>query len=177
MKKSLKHNRYIIGLALVALAAASIPSGSKAVSASGDGSVRFVSYASIGIAPEQVLRVSVGNPTNPRTAGRQLTFEVTVYGGLCPGSCAGEAPIKMLRTGTGGAVAPYDVPYNELGVEGEPGTGRVQMWVQIIIEAPSGSEPIDIPVWLDIINQRTGATTVLTANRIWEYTPCCDPTY
>jgi hypothetical protein len=177
MKKNLNHNRYIIGLALVALAAASILSESKAVSASVDGSVRFVSYASIGIVPEQKLRISVGNPANPRTAGRQLTFEVAVYGGLCPGPCAGEATIKMLRTGTGGAVAPCDVLYSELGVEGEPGTRRVQMWVQILIEAPSGSEPRDIPVSLEIINERTGATTLLTANRIWEYTPCCDSSY
>jgi hypothetical protein len=172
MKKSLNHNRYIIGLALVALAAASILSESKAVSASVDGSVRFVSYASIGIVPEQKLRISVGNPANPRTAGSQLTFEVAVYGRL-----SGEATIKMLRTGTGGAIAPYDVPYSELGVEGEPGTRRVQMWVQILIEAPSGSEPRDIPVSLEIINEGTGATTLLTANRIWEYTPCCDSSY
>jgi hypothetical protein len=181
MKKNINHNRYIIGLALVALVAASLLSGSKAVSARADGSVRFVSDASIGITPGQLLRVSLGKTANPRTAGMQFTYEVAVYAGLCPGPCAGEATIKMLRTGTGGAVAPSfghsDVHYRDLGVEGEPGTGRVQMSVQIVIAAPSGSEPADFSVSLEIINERTGETTIHTSNRIWEYTPCCDPAY
>jgi hypothetical protein len=164
MKKSLNHNRYISGLALVVLTAAGLLSGSKAVSASGDGSVRLVSDASIGIIPGQMLRVSVGKTANRRTAGTPFTYEVTVYDGLCPGPCAGEATIKMLRTGTGGAVAPSfghsDVHYRDLGVAGEPETGRVQMSVQIVIEAPSGSEPTDFSASLEIINERTGETTV-----------------
>jgi hypothetical protein len=48
---------------------------------------------------EQKLRLGVGSAGDPRSAGSQLTYvgAVFVEQGLCPVTCPGEAPIKMMR--------------------------------------------------------------------------------
>ena len=160
MKKRIKHNKFVIGLAVVALAAASIlwSGGSlqSVAAASGqDGSVRFVSYACIGITPSQMLRLSVANTTNAVGTPITWTYTVTNSGGV-PLYESDKMPVPA------GGFAGRDILVGGWGADREPRTGRVQMLVKIVIEAPAGSKPADCPVSLEIINSETGATTVLS---------------
>ena len=131
---------------------------------SGKGTVRFISYVSIGISPRHRLRLSVANPAHPRRESGGLIYsgEISYASGLCPGPCPGDPPIKILRSRVDwGGFGHSDVLYGDFGVDGEPRTGRVQMLVKILIEAPSGSEPADFPVSLEVINEETGATSTI----------------
>lgn len=135
---------------------------------SGDGSVRFVSYASIGIVHGERVRLSLGNtPISPRSPF-SWTYKVSNTGGVSLYESEWiRVPPREFRFS--------DVSRRDLNTEGEPGTGRAQVMLTVTIRIPAGSNPEDYLYSIEVINEATGATTVNPGNRIWEYTPCCDP--
>jgi hypothetical protein len=145
-----------ITMAVAALAAAGLLYGAgwlQPVEAqSGDGSARFVSYASVGIVPGEKVRLTVGN--NAETPGSTVTwtYKVTNTGG------------DPLYESEGIQVSPGWFRYSEvsrgvLNTEGEPGTGRAEVMVTVAIEAPAGSNPEDLAVSTEVIKEETGATS------------------
>ena len=120
----------------------------------GDGSVRFVSYASVGIVPGEKVRLTVVNTA--KAPGSTITWTYTV-------SNSGGVPLYESNN-PNMVVAPgwfrySDVSREDLKIEGEPGTGRAQVMVRVTIEAPAGSNPEDFPVSAEVINEGTGATS------------------
>jgi hypothetical protein len=108
----------------------------------GDGSVRFVSYASVGIVHDQRVRVSV---SNPRESTGTLSLSFSYY--LAHGSNSSSVPfyesdwIKVPR----GEFRFSEVGRADLKTEGEAETGRAQMMVRVTMIAPAGSDPEDFP--------------------------------
>lgn len=114
----------------------------------GDGSVRFVSYASIGIVRGQRIRLSVANTAE---SGGSLTLSFSYY--LAHGSNSSSSvplyesewikvPPKEFRFS--------DVSREDLNTEGEPETGRSQLLVKVTFIAPAGSNADDFPGALEI---------------------------
>lgn len=145
----------------------------------GDGSVKFVSYQTIGIVHGQKIRFSVGNSVgNTKDSAGTMSLSFSYY--LAHGSNSlSRSPLheSELISVPPGEVRFSDLSRKDLNTEGEPETGRVQLIVIATIIAPAGSNPAHFPGWLEVINELTGATTAVTSKRIWEYTACCDPTY
>ena len=117
-----------------------------------DGSVRFVSYASIGIVHGQRLRLSVGNT---KESGGTLTLSFSYY--LAHGSNAASSvplyesewikvPSREFRFS--------DVSREDLITEGEPRTGRAQLLLKVTMIAPAGSDADDFPASLEIIDDQ-----------------------
>ncbi len=139
----------------------------------GDGSVKFVSYQSIGIVHGQKIRLSVGN-TEQSAGTLRLSFSYYLA------HVSNSSSRVFLHETEWISVPPgefrfSDLSWKDLKTEGEPEMGRAQVIVRVTIIAPDGSKPPDFSGALEIIDEATGATTVLSSNRIWEYTPCCDP--
>jgi hypothetical protein len=141
----------------------------------GDGSVRFVSYQSVGIVHGQRIRLSVGN-TEQSTGTLALSFS---YYLAHASNSSSRVPLHETEwiSVPPGELRFYDLSRRDLNTEGELETGRAQLIVRVVIIAPAGSNPANFSGSLEVINEATGATTALSSNRIWEYTPCCDPTY
>lgn len=143
-------------MAVAALAAAGLLCGAgwlQPVKAqSGDGSVRFVSYASIGIVHGERVRLSVGNTEESAGTPVVWTYKVSNSGGV-PLYESGRIEVAP------GEVGFSDVTRQDLNTEGEPGTGRAEVLVKVTIQAPAGSNPKDFPVSLEVINEETGATS------------------
>ena len=115
----------------------------------GDGSVRFVSYASVGIVHGQKVRLSVANTEE---SGGSLSLSFSFY--LAHGTNASSSvplyesdwikvPAKEFRYS--------DVSREELNTQGEPETGRAQMIVKVTIIAPAGANADDFPASLEIL--------------------------
>ncbi len=115
----------------------------------GDGSVTFVSYASIGIVHGEKIRLSVGNMEE---SGGSLTLSFSYY--LAHGSNSTSSvplyesewikvPPKEFRFS--------DISRGDLTTEGEPETGRVQVLVKVTMIAPAGSNADDFPASLEVI--------------------------
>ena len=114
----------------------------------GDGSVRFVSYASIGIVHGQKIRLGV---TNTDGSGGTLSLSFSYY--LAHGTNASSVPLyesewikvpsKEFRFA--------DVSREQLNTEGEPETRRAQLIVKVNFIAPAGSDADDFPVSLEIL--------------------------
>lgn len=115
----------------------------------GDGSVRFVSYASIGVVHGQKIRLGVANTAE---SGGTLSLSFSFY--LAHGSNTASSvplyesesikvPAKEFRFA--------DVSREQLKTEGEPETGRAQMIVKVTFIAPAGSNEDDFPAALEII--------------------------
>ena len=112
----------------------------------GDESVKFVSYASIGIVHGQKVRLSVANNEE---SGGTLSLSFSFY--LAHGSNASSSvplyesewikvPQREFRFS--------DVSRKDLNTEGEPETGRVQMMVRVTIIAPAGRMRMtSLPRW------------------------------
>jgi hypothetical protein len=120
----------------------------------GDGSVRFVSYASVGIVHGEKVRLTVGNTAKEPGSIITWTYTVTNSGGVP----LYESKNPNLLTATGW-FRYSDVSREDLKIEGEPGTGRAEVIVKVTIEAPAGSNPEDSPVSVEVINEATGATS------------------
>jgi len=117
----------------------------------GDGSVRFVSYASVGIVPGEKVRLAVGNTALSSSTG-WFRYTTTDPGGVPLYESEWiQVPPREFRFS--------DVSRRDLNTEGEPGTGRAELMVRVTIQAPAGSNPEDFPVSTEIINEGTGATS------------------
>ncbi len=131
---------------LVALAGGLLP---PVKAQTGDGSVRFVSYASVGIVHGQKIRFSVANTEE---SGGSLILSYRFYLAHLNNS-SGSVPlyesewIKVPR----GEFRSSDVSREDLSTEGEPQTGRAQVIMQVTIIAPAGSDRDDFPASLEII--------------------------
>ena len=126
------------------------------VEASGrDASVRFVSYAPIGIAHGQKVRLCVDNTAE---SGGTLTLSFSYYLAHASNSM-NSVPIyesELIRVPPGGFEF-SEVAREDLNTEGEPETGRVQLLLKTVIEAPSGASRDDLWIFID---------NVLPPNRI-----------
>jgi hypothetical protein len=137
--------------------------------------VRLVSYETIGIVEGQRIRLTVGS-TEQSAGTARLSFSYYLAHGTNATSRIPVYESEWIPVQPG-EFRFFDLVRKDLNVEGEPRTGRVQVIIRATIIAPAGSKPANFPGALEVINELTGATTVLSSNRIWEYTPCCDPSY
>ena len=115
----------------------------------GDGSVRSVSYTSLGIVPGQTVRLSVGS--DERSVGT-MSWSFSYY--LAPGSNSSySAPLYQSewRQVAPGEVSFADVRRHDLHAYGDHLTGRVQVIVKVTRVAPVGSSPDDYPCSLEVI--------------------------
>ena len=141
-------------LAAATLIAASLLYGTsllQPVQAQTDGSVRFVSYATIGIVPGERVRLSVAN--TEESAGN-LTLSFSYYLAHQSNSSS-NVPLyeSDLITVPRGEFRFSDVSRKDLNTEGEPETGRAQVMVKVTMIAPAGSNPEDFPCSLEIIEE------------------------
>jgi hypothetical protein len=99
----------------------------------GDGSVRFVSYASVGIVPGEKVRLAVGNTALSSSTG-WFRYTTADPGGVPLYESEWiQVPPREFRFS--------DVSRRDLNTEGEPGTGRAELMVRVTIQAPAGSNP------------------------------------
>ena len=146
-----------ISMVLAALAVADLPSGvnwlQPVAAQTGDESVRFVSYASIGLVPGERVRVSVGNPEE---SGGTVSLSFSYY--LAHGTNSWSrtpvfesewkyVPVRAFRYS--------ELSREDLKVDGETGTRRAEVLVGVSMMAPAGSSPEDFPVSLEILNDDT----------------------
>ena len=153
-----------ITMAVAALAATGVLCGAgwlQPVEAqSGDGSVRFVSYTSIGIVHGQRVRLSVGNPEE--STGNRFVY---VYYTVSKPSGDPLYESEWIRVPSG-EFRCSDVSREDLNTEGEPGTGRAQVMVIVTIIAPAGSNPEDFPGSLEVIeDEGQGGESVQTDSK------------
>ena len=120
----------------------------------GDGSVRFISYASVGIVHGQRVRLSVSNPAES-TGTLSLSFS---YYLAHQSNASSSVPfyesdwIKVPR----GEFRFSEVRRDDLKTEGEPETGRAQVMVKVSIIASAGTNPEDVPSSLEVIEDGDG---------------------
>jgi hypothetical protein len=132
----------------------------------GDGSVRFVSYASVGIVRGQRIRLSLSN-TGASGGSATLSFSWYLAHGTNSASSVPiyesewiKVPSKEFRC--------VDVSREDLNIEGEPETGRAQVVVRVTIIAPAGSNADDFPASLEILEDKVqdGETVVDSKYRL-----------
>jgi len=118
----------------------------------GDGSVKFISYASTGLVPGERVRLTVNN-TEESTGTLSLSF--SYYLAHASHSPVG-APfyetewIQVPR----GEFRSSEVRRADLRTEGEPLTGRAQVIVRVNILAAAGSSPENFPGSLEVIEDQ-----------------------
>ena len=115
----------------------------------GDGSVKSVSYTSLGIVPGQTVRLSVAS--DERSVGT-MSWSFSYY--LAPRSNSTySAPLYQSEwiQMAPGEVRFADVRRNDLHAYGDPITGRVQVIVKVTRVAPTGGSPDDYPCSLEVI--------------------------
>ena len=114
-----------------------------------DGSVKFVSYTSIGIVHGQRVSLSVANTTEP--AGTlSLSFQYYLAHGTNSSTSVPFYESEWIKVPPG-EMRSSGVSRGDLTTEGEPGTGRAQMIVKATVIAPAGSKPEHIPGSLEVI--------------------------
>lgn len=129
----------------------------------GDGSVRFVSYASVGIIHGQRVRLSM---SNSEESGGTVSLSFQYY--LAHQTNASSVPLyesDLIK------VPPKefrfaDVSREDLNTEGEPGTGRAQVMVKVNIIAPAGSDADDFPVSLEVLEDDAQTGEIDTKYRL-----------
>ena len=117
----------------------------------GDGSVRFVSYAALGIVPGQKVRLTAGN----ESATGPLTLSVRYY--LAHGTNASNSvPLyeSELIEVPPGEFRFVDVWRKDLKTEGEPLTERAQLLVGVSMFVPAGGSREDFPWSLEVIDDQ-----------------------
>ena len=122
----------------------------------GDGTVRFVSYAAFGIIPGQKVRLSVRN-TEESAGTLSMSFSYYLAHGTNSSTTVPLYESELIQ------VPPREFRFSDLSrrdlkIEGEPVTGRAQVLVRVTIQAPAGSNPNDSMVSLEVIKEETGAT-------------------
>lgn len=94
----------------------------------GDGSVKFLSYASIGIVPGQKVRLSVAN-TEQSAGNLSLSFSYYLAHGSNSSSSVPLYESEWIQVPPG-EFRSSDVSRKDLKTEGEPRTGRAQVMVK-----------------------------------------------
>ena len=120
----------------------------------GDGSVKFVSYASIGIVPGEKVRLSVANDERA-TGNLTLSFSYYLAHGTNSSSTVPVYESEWMR------VAPGEFRSSELSrkdfkTEGDQGTGRAQLLVKMTIFASAGINPDDLACSLEVTKDEDG---------------------
>lgn len=140
-------------MAVVALAAAGLLCSAvwlqPVAAQSGDDSVRFISYASIGIVHGQRVRVSLSN-TEVSTGNLTLSFSFYLAHGSNSSSSIPFYESEWMQVPPG-EFRSAEVAREDLKTEGEPETGRAQVLVRVTIIAPTGSNPEDLAGSLEVI--------------------------
>jgi len=115
----------------------------------GDGSVRSVSYTSLGIVPGQTVRLSVAS--DEKSVGT-MSWSFSYY--RAPGSNSTYSALlyqsEWIQVAPG-EVRFADVRRNDLHAYGDAITGRVQVIVKVTRVAPTGGSPDDYPCSLEVI--------------------------
>jgi hypothetical protein len=114
----------------------------------GDGSIRFVSYASIGIVPGERVRLSVAN-TAESAGTLSLSFQYYLAHGSNASTSVPFYESELIQVPPG-QFRSSGVSRADLNTEGEPETGRAQMIVKVTMIAPAGSNPEDFPGSLEV---------------------------
>ena len=154
-----------VSMVVAALAVADLPgevNWLRPVAAqTGDGSVRFVSYASIGLVPGEKVRVSVGNPEQ---TGGTLSLSFSYY--IAHEGSWSRAPVfeSEWKYVPVRAIRYSELSREDLKTDGEPGTRRAEVLVGVSMMAPAGSNPDDVPISLEII--KDGSTQVDSKYRL-----------
>lgn len=116
----------------------------------GDGSVKSVSYTSLGIVPGQTVRLSVAS--DEKSEGT-MSWTFSYY--LAHGSNSiYSAPLyqsEWIHVAPG-EVRFADVRRHDLHTAGDPTTGRVQVLVKVTRVAPAGGSPDNYPCSLEVIS-------------------------
>ena len=155
-----------MAVAVMAVIGSSWAAGRAGAAGRSDTNDTYVFRSIIGIIPGERLRVSVGTSANSPTSGWFRYSTTNPSGVPLYDSEWKYVPVRRFSY--------LDVSREDLNTEGEPGTGRAQVMMTVTLRVPAGSNPKHYIGTLEVINEATGATTVATGNRIWEYTPCCD---
>jgi hypothetical protein len=142
-----------IAVAMAALFAADLLGGAvllQPVKAQmGDGSVKLVSYTSIGVVPGEKVRLCAANTER---SGGTLSLSFSYY--LAHGTNAStQVPLyesEWIQVPQG-EFRCADVSRTDLNVEGEPQTGRAQLLVGVTMVIPAGSNPDDFAWSLEVI--------------------------
>ena len=146
-------------MAVAALAAVGLLGGAswlKPVKAeTDDGSVSFVSYATIGIVKGEKVRLSVAN-TKKSSGSYKLSFSYYMAHGTNSWSS------DLLYDSGWIQVPPREIwssgfSREDLKTEGELETGRAEVLVKVSMIAPAGSDPEDFPASLEIYKDEVQA--------------------
>ena len=156
MKKRIK---YVSLLVVVVVAAtcfgfeSSSPRPARALALQTDGRDFLVWQKNFGIVPGQMIRISVANPAETRTLA-PLTFHCMVFdqNGILVFQTEGDVPPRGFGF--------EDILFGDLGaLAAEPGTGRKQLSLQVVLRVPRGPKSPNIAGSLEIIDGDTGKTT------------------
>lgn len=154
-----------ITIAVAALATAGIPGRAgwlqPVAAQSGDGSVKFVHYATLGIIPGERVRLSVANTAK---SGGNLSLSFSYY--LAHNSSSG-VPLyeSQWMQVPPGEFRFADVSREDLNTEGEPQTKRAQLMLRVTLIAPAGSNQDDFPCSLEVIGDEVQGGEVATDSK------------
>jgi hypothetical protein len=118
----------------------------------------YVSRSLVGIIPGQGLRISVGSAANSIGDQAQFTFTVTNSGGVPLYESEWRyVPVRGFHCS--------HVSRRDLNTDGEPGTLRAQVMVTVTLRVPAGSNPEDYIGSLEVVDDRTGGTIVMSNDK------------
>src|SRR5262245_16847170 len=144
-------NRSVIALAVITLTVTSVQLAIgwlQPVAANGDGSVRQVS---VGIIPGQTIRLSI-RCTQDDGPLLYSTYTYDQFGNLLQTQPPARVPA--------GGFNYTDISRRDLQLDGEPRTERLQVVVKLVLDPPP-TRPSDVVSSVEIIDDVTGATTVV----------------
>ena len=114
----------------------------------GDGSVRFVSYASLGIVPGEMVRLNVANTEKSGTLSLSFSYYLAHMSNSSSSVPLYESEWIQVPPGE---FRFSDVWRKDLNTEGERGTGRAEVILKITMIAPAGSDLENFPCSLEVI--------------------------
>jgi len=140
----------LIAKTMAAVAVGLLASLQLAQAQTGDDSVRFVAYASVGIVHGQRLRTTVSN-SEQSTGTLSLSFSYYIAHNS---SAVYES--EWMRVSQG-EFRSSEIRRADLKTEGDPETALAQVIVKVTMVAPAGSEPEDFPAALEVIDDANQA--------------------
>ena len=115
----------------------------------GDESVTFTTYASVGIVPGELIRLSMANPKESKGT-LMLTYSFYLAHGSISSYTAPLYESELIKI-PASEYRYVNVRRMSLNTEGELTTGRAQLIVKTTIIAPAGSSPDDFPGSLEVL--------------------------